>query len=122
MLDPKRDKPAPRTCYNAPHPKRDDADHPGWTHPTSWEQVRDHLDADALVTDRDGDTVVGCDISRQVVTLINGREYGYTYDTLLIEDVELVEPTTPQEDEAAMASIMEAFGNRRLAKPGDPLT
>lgn len=120
MLDPNRTRPSSADCYRT-HPKRDDVEHPGWTHPTTWEQVQAHLDAGALVMDRDGDPVVSCDPTRQVVTLTNGRDYGYAVETLMIEDIDLVEPTSPEEDDEAVASIMKAFENRRLAKPGDPL-
>jgi hypothetical protein len=115
MIDPERNRPAPTTCYlraaECTH------DRPGWRHATSWEEVEEWLANDLEVIDQDGDKIVAVHPNRSVVNLAQegSSEYHYEPHQILIEDLVLTPPATPEEEDEAMRSIMEAFNKRRLS-------
>lgn len=115
MIDPNRNRPARAGCYE--YENCDNADHPGWRHAENWEEVADWLANDLEVADRDGDKVTTIYPNRDVVLLANegSNEYHYRPAQILIEDLELTPPATPEEEDEAMRSIMEAFNKRRLS-------
>lgn len=115
-IDPDRIRPGKTSCYekgcNAADPER--SRHSGWRHAESWDEVQDWLDNDLSVMDHDGDKIVRV-VSPGQVEIVGGGHYSYPAETILIEDLQLVEPTTPEEEDAAMASILEAMKNNRLS-------
>lgn len=117
-IDPDRKRPDRKQCYLGGASKPNDTcvtEHPEWRHATSYDEVQEWLNNDLDVRDQDGDQVERCDPVHHNVILTGGGEYGYNAVQILLENVELVPPTTPEEEDDALASIMDAFKNRRLS-------
>lgn len=118
-VDPNRDIPERKSCYSQPgsvcKEGRYTGSHFGWRHAKSWAEVVEHLEAGALVNDRDGDKIVVAKPERNAVLLENDRnDYNYSPDQILLEDIEIIPPATPEEENEALASIMKAYEARKL--------
>lgn len=116
MLDPDRPKPPKTSCYvNGETSAKTCQNHVGIVrHPTSWDEVEEYLDAGAVVMDNDGDQVFkversGGDQRGYSIAKESGLNYSHYFWQMLIEDVSLVQPATPEEEDEAIASILNSI-------------
>jgi hypothetical protein len=114
FLDPNRVRPRYRACYENGS-TCDGQEHEDWRHAQSWDEVTEWLDAGADVRDRDGDLVTAYIPERNVTILEGGGEYNYQPEQMLLENVEITPPASPEEEDEALRSIMEAFNKNRLS-------
>lgn len=125
LIDPDRERPNRIECYNTDDGTEPcEAEHEGWRHATSWDEVQQWLKLNLEVVDQDGDKIREIHtvpqkryelIDKGTVILTGGGRYDYTPYQILLEDLELIQAPTPEEEAGAMASIMEAFSNNRLS-------